>query len=127
MEGIKAFAHEHRYVETLYGRRREIPEMAQTNKLRLAAAERIAMNTPIQGTAADIIKLAMIKVSERLKNEAPGSSLILQIHDELIINARKDQVETVKKLLVSAMEEAVSLEVKLEVSLEEGFTWFELK
>ncbi|MBQ4234310.1 MAG: DNA polymerase I, partial [Firmicutes bacterium] len=112
---------------TLYGRKREVPEIGASQFMVRQLGERLAMNTPIQGTAADIIKLAMIKVYDRLAEECPGSDLILQVHDELIINARKDQADKVRKLLVSAMEEAADLKVKLEVSLEEGDNWYQLK
>ena len=89
--------------------------------------ERLAMNTPIQGTAADIIKLAMISVFNALPKVSPGSRLILQIHDELIIQAVKEDAEKVRQLLRENMEAAAKLAVKLEVSMEEGSNWYELK
>ncbi len=112
---------------TLYGRKREVPEIGASAFTVRQLGERLAMNTPIQGTAADIIKLAMIRVYDRLAEECPGSDLILQVHDELIINARKDQADKVRELLVREMENAAKLNVKLEVSLEEGDNWYQLK
>ncbi len=88
--------------------------------------ERLAMNTPIQGTAADIIKIAMIKVYDALEKECPNSKLILQIHDELIINARNDELEKVREILADCMISAAELAVKLDVSMDEGATWFDL-
>ena len=122
-----SFARENGYVKTMYGRKRPIPEINASVYMQRQLGERLAMNTPIQGTAADIIKLAMIKVYDALKKECPRSRLILQIHDELIIHAHKSEVEKVKKLLEENMRSAAKLSVELEVSSEEGSNWYELK
>ena len=89
--------------------------------------ERLAMNTPIQGSAADIIKIAMIKVYKAIKEKGLKSKLILQVHDELIINTYEDEKDTVKKLLTENMENAYKLAVKLKADLNEGSNWYELK
>lgn len=113
------------YVETILGRRREIIDINNSNFMLRSAAERIARNTPIQGSAADIIKLAMIKVFDALKANQLKSKLILQVHDELILNVPKDEVETVKGLLKSCMEEAYELIVPLKVDMNTGDSWYE--
>ena len=114
------------FSRTLFGRRRDVPEISASQFMVRQLGERLAMNTPIQGTAADIIKLAMIKVHDALERECPNSRLILQIHDELIIHARKDELEKVRHILKDNMRSAVDLAVKLEVSMDEGPTWFDL-
>lgn len=113
------------YVETMMGRRRYITDINSSNKIVQAAAKRIAMNTPIQGTAADIIKLAMIKVYERLKAEKLPARLILQVHDELIVEAEEGCAERVKELLKEEMENCVKLAVPLTADVEIGKTWFD--
>lgn len=115
------------YVTTLMNRRRDIHEITAGNYMVRQAGERLAMNTPIQGSAADIIKLAMIKVNEALYSQCEKSRLILQVHDELIIQAHKDELEKVKKLLEENMESAVSLSVVLSVDLNTGESWYDLK
>ena len=115
------------YVTTMYGRRRPIPEINASQYMVRQLGERLAMNTPIQGTAADIIKIAMIKVYDALAKECPKSRLILQIHDELIIHAHRSESEKVKKLLEENMKKAAKLKVSLDVSSEEGTNWYELK
>ena len=115
------------YVTTYFQRRRPVPELLASNKMVQAAGKRIAMNTPIQGTAADIIKLAMIKVFRALRDQGLGSRLILQVHDELIINTREEEKEQVEKLLTENMESAYELAVKLKADLNEGESWYELK
>ena len=120
-------AHKNGYVTTMYGRRRDVSDINASNKVRQALGERIAMNTPIQGTAADIIKLAMVRVYERLIKEKLDAKLILQVHDELIIECRKDLAEQAAKLLTEEMEAAASLKVKLEVDAQEGANWLEAK
>ncbi len=127
LDSCITFAKDEGYVKTLYGRKRPIPEINASAYMQRQLGERLAMNTPIQGTAADIIKLAMIKVYDALKKECPKSRLILQIHDELIIHAHKDEAEKVKKLLKENMQNAAKLAVELEVSSEEGSNWYELK
>lgn len=115
------------YVTTLLGRRRYIKEIRATQYMVKQIGERLAMNTPIQGTAADIIKLAMIKVYGTLKEQNLKSRLILQVHDELIINTYKDEKEAVEKLLVDNMESAYEMVVALKADLNEGDNWYKLK
>lgn len=115
------------YVETLFGRKRPIPEIQAAAFAVRQQGERLAMNTPIQGTAADIIKLAMIRVSEALRRECPQSRLILQVHDELIIEAHKSEAGRVKVLLEDCMKQAAELSVAMDVSLNEGDNWYMLK
>ncbi|MBR1599014.1 MAG: DNA polymerase I [Lachnospiraceae bacterium] len=112
---------------TMFGRIRQIPELSSSNFMQRSFGERVAMNSPIQGTAADIIKIAMIRVYDRLKKEGLNSQLILQIHDELLIEAREDEVERVKQILVEEMMQAADLKVPLSVSASVGDTWFEAK
>lgn len=115
------------YVTTMFGRKRPVPEINASSYMVRQQGERLAMNTPIQGTAADIIKIAMIRVFEALAKECPKSSMILQIHDELIIQAHKSEKAKVKELLVDCMTNAVKLKVQLDVSLNEGENWYYLK
>ncbi len=132
--GIKQFldnavseAKEKGYAVTLFGRRRPVPELASNNFMQRAFGERVAMNSPIQGTAADIIKIAMVHVADRLKRENLKSRLILQIHDELLIEAEPEEVEIVKRILPEEMEHAVTLSVPLTVDMNQGDNWYELK
>ncbi len=127
MDGCIAQAKAEGSIRTLYGRKRDIPEIKASQFMVRQLGERLAMNTPIQGTAADIIKLAMISVFNALPKVSPRSRLILQIHDELIIQAVKEDAEKVRQLLRENMEAAAKLAVKLEVSMEEGSNWYELK
>ena len=113
------------YVTTMWGRRRYIPELAASNKNVQALGKRMAMNTPVQGTAADIIKLAMIKVHKRLAEEKLDAKLILQVHDELIAEAREDCAERVAKIITEEMEHAAELRVPLTVDAKIGRTWYE--
>jgi DNA polymerase-1 len=115
------------YVTTMFGRKRPIPEINASAFAVRQLGERLAMNTPIQGSAADIIKLAMIKVHEALDRECPKSKLILQIHDELIIQAHRTELEKVKNLLENCMKGAAKLDVTMDVSLNEGKNWYLLK
>ena len=115
------------YAKTIYGRRRPVPELLSSNFMQRGFGERIAMNSPIQGTAADVIKLAMIKVARRLKNENLESKLVLQVHDELLIEASKTEIEQVKKILQEEMGQVVSLRVPLEIDVHEGKNWYEAK
>ncbi len=114
-------------IRTLYGRKRSVPEIHASQFMVRQLGERLAMNTPIQGTAADIIKIAMIRVYDALKAECPGAKLILQIHDELIIHADKRDEEKVSALLTRCMEDAAKLAVKLEVSRSSSDNWYDLK
>lgn len=115
------------YVTTLFGRRRYLPELSSSNGMLRAFGERVARNAPIQGTAADIIKLAMIKVFDTLKREVPSANLILQVHDELIVECDKKDAETVSGILKTEMENAVHLSVKLIADAHFGKTWLESK
>ncbi len=115
------------YVRTILNRRRFVPEAQSKNKVIKALGERLAMNTPIQGTAADIIKMAMVSVYRRLKAEELKSSLILQVHDELILNVYKDEIEVIKKLVVDEMKKVMELSVPLEADVNIGENWYEAK
>lgn len=127
MESTVAFGKQHGYVATLYGRRRPLPELASSNYNIRALGERIALNTPIQGTAADIIKVAMIRVWRRLKKEGLKARLVLQVHDELIVETPQDEAERVKALLQEEMAGAASLAVPLETDVHTGHNWLEAK
>ena len=115
------------YVATIMNRRRYLPELRATNRITQAFGERVAMNAPIQGSAADIIKIAMVNVYKRLKSEKLNSKLILQVHDELIVEAVPEEVRIVSELLVDEMENAMRLSVPLEVEENCGKTWFDTK
>jgi DNA polymerase-1 len=115
------------YVTTILKRRRYIPQLKSKNFNLRSFGERTAMNTPIQGSAADIIKIAMIKVFKELKQRGMKSKLILQVHDELIIDAHKDEIEEVKKLLKNTMEEAIKIDVPLKVDMNIGDNWYNTK
>ena len=115
------------FARTITGRKRYIPEINSSNYMTRQFGERLAMNSPIQGSAADIIKIAMIKVYNELKEKEYKSKMILQIHDELIIRTCREEQEKVEELLIRNMEEAVKLSVKLESDLNSGDSWFELK
>ena len=115
------------YVTTLYGRRRPVPELSSTNFMQRSFGERVAMNSPIQGTAADIIKIAMIRVHDRLLAEGLASRLILQVHDELLIETEGSEREAVAAILSAEMQQAAQLSVALEVDMHEGRDWYEAK
>lgn len=132
--GIKAFldyavahAKEMGYVVTLFGRRRPVPELSSSNFMQRSFGERVAMNAPIQGTAADIMKIAMIGVNQRLKEQKLKSRLVLQVHDELLIEAYKPELEMVETILREEMEQAASLNVPLEIDMHTGENWYEAK
>ena len=127
MDDIVEKAKEQGYVETLFNRRRYIPELKSKNFNIRQFGSRVAMNTPIQGTAADIMKIAMINVYKKLKEEKLESKLILQIHDELLIEAKEDEKERVKNILQSCMENAIKLDVPLKAEVSEAYNWYELK
>ena len=127
LDGNVAYAKEHGYVKTLYGRIRPIPELNSSNFVQRNFGERAAMNSSIQGTAADIIKIAMIRVSRRLAEEGLKSRLILQIHDELLIETRLEEKDQVARILTEEMMGAASLSVPLSVDVEEGETWYDAK
>lgn len=122
-----ARAHERGYVATMHGRRRYIPEIAASNKMTRAFGERVAMNSPIQGTAADIIKLAMIGTARALEESGLDAKLILQVHDELIVECRREDAPAVEAILRREMESAVSLPVPLTVDVKTGASWYECK
>ena len=115
------------YVTTMFGRRRPVPELSSSNFMQRSFGERVAMNSPIQGTAADIIKIAMIRVWRRLKSDGLKSKLILQVHDELLIETLKEEADQVRKILEEEMSSAADLLVNLEVDLHEGSDWYEAK
>jgi DNA polymerase-1 len=115
------------YAVTFFGRRRYLPELASSNHMLRAFGERVARNMPIQGTAADIIKIAMVRVHDRLEKELPEVKLIMQVHDELILEAREDCADEAAELLVREMEAAVTLPVPLTADCGMGKTWFEAK
>lgn len=115
------------YTVTMFGRRRPIPELASSNFMTRSFGERAAMNAPVQGTAADIIKIAMVRVNRRLKEEHLQSKLVLQIHDELIIETKKEELEIVQKILVEEMMHAADLAVPLLVDANVGDSWFDAK
>ncbi len=120
-------AREKGYSQTIFGRRRYIPEINSKNRVVAQSGERMAQNMPIQGAAADIIKKAMIDVSEALEKEKLDAHLILQVHDELIIDSSKEDSKRVEKLLVEKMENAVKLDVPLSVEAKTGYSWYEAK
>ena len=122
-----ASAKETGYARTIFGRKRPIPELKETNFARRSFGERVAMNAPIQGSAADIMKLAMIRVEKRLRKENLSSRMILQIHDEILIEAKKSEAKLVEKILIEEMERAAELKVKLEVDCHTGENWYEAK
>lgn len=127
LDGMVEDAKENGYVTTMFGRRRPIPELSSSNFMQRSFGERVAMNSPIQGTAADIIKIAMIKVYRKLKEEGLKSKLILQVHDELLIETEESEVAAVREILENQMKEAAELAVSLEVDLHIGKNWYDAK
>ncbi len=127
MERVIADAKRDGFVSTLFGRRRYLPELSASNGMLRAFGERVARNAPIQGTAADIIKIAMIRVHERLKSEIPEAKLILQVHDELIVESPESQAAQVCRILEEEMENSAKLKVKLSVDAHSGKNWLEAK
>ena len=127
LESIQEEAKEKGYVLTVLNRRRFIPEIKSSNKIVKALGERLAMNAPIQGSAADIIKLAMVKVYNRIKKENLKSQMILQVHDELILNVKENELETIKTLVKEEMENVLKMSVALEVDTNIGNTWYDAK
>lgn len=123
LESAKIFASENGYVETITGRRRYIPEINNKNKIVKSAAERIAINTPIQGSASDIVKLAMIELDKIITKKNIKAKLLLQVHDEIILTCDKDDVEILKEVTKSTMENIMKLKVPLRVSIEAGKSW----
>lgn len=127
LDGLKEKAEETGYAETLFGRRRNLPDIKSTNRQVKAMAERVAINSPIQGTAADIIKLAMINIQRILGERKLQSKMILQVHDELIFDVVPEELEEMKVLVQEQMEGAVSLSVSLKVEMGTGENWYDLK
>ncbi|MDU5020868.1 MAG: DNA polymerase, partial [Clostridiales bacterium] len=115
------------YVKTILNRRRYIPEINSGNVILKNLGKRLAMNAPIQGSAADIIKIAMVNVYKKLEEKNLKSKLILQVHDELIIETCEDEIEIVSKIVKDEMEHAVSMDVNLDVDLNVGKSWYETK
>ena len=115
------------YITTMFGRRRPVPEITSSNFMQRSFGERVAMNSPIQGTAADIIKIAMIRVWRGLRAAGLKSRLILQVHDELVIETYKEEEEQVRRILTENMVSAAELAVTLEVDLHTGENWYEAK
>lgn len=120
-------AKEKGYAVTMFGRRRPVPELSSGNFMQRSFGERVAMNSPIQGTAADIIKIAMIRVWRRLKEKQLSSRLILQVHDELLIETKTEEADEVKRILEEEMKGAAKLAVSLEIDLHTGNNWYEAK
>ena len=127
MEDTVAFGKEHGYVSTLWGRRRYLPELSSSNHNLRSFGERVAMNTPIQGSAADIIKIAMVRVYRRLEREGMRSRLILQVHDELIVESPDSEAERARAIVTEEMERAASLSVPLVADANVGETWYQAK
>ena len=123
----KLVAKEKGYVETIYKRKRFLPDINSHNAIVRGYAERNAINAPIQGSAADIIKVAMVRIFNRFETEGLKSKMILQVHDELLIETAKDEKETVMKILSEEMHHAASLKVELEIDMHGGKNWFEAK
>ena len=127
LDNLVAQGKERGYVETIFGRRRPIPELSSSNFMQRSFGERAAMNSPLQGTAADIMKIAMIRVFNRLEEEKLSSRLILQVHDELLIEAPENEAEQVRRILEDEMKGAADLKVTLEVDIHQGSDWYEAK
>jgi DNA polymerase-1 len=127
VDSLVAGAKKDGYVTTMFGRRRPVPELSSGNFVQRSFGERVAMNAPIQGTAADIMKIAMIRVLRRLKAEGLKSRMILQVHDELLIETAADEQDRVSSLLVEEMEKAAELSVKLKAQMSVGNNWYEAK
>ena len=127
MDSVIKEAYEKKYVLTMFNRKRNIEELSNTNYMIRQQGERMALNTPIQGTSADIIKKAMIEVHQILKDRNMKSKLILQVHDELVLDVDKEEVEDVKKILKEVMENTIELKVPLKVDIESGDNWYQAK
>jgi DNA polymerase-1 len=125
LEDVVEEAKKNGYTTTVHGRRRYIPELSAQNAIMRNFGKRVAMNAPIQGSAADIMKIAMIKTYERLKRENLDARIVMQVHDELIVEARDDQVEAVKKIIREEMESSAKLSIPLTVDVSTGKNWLE--
>ena len=124
---MKETAKEHGYVETLLGRRRYIPEMRSRNPGVRGFGERLATNSPIQGTAADLLKIAMIRLHDRLGAGATGARMLLQVHDELLLEVPVASVEETRRIVREEMEGAIQLDVPLKVDMGVGASWYDSK
>ena len=127
LDGCVEKAKKDGYSVTMFGRRRPLPEISSSNFMQRSFGERIAMNAPIQGTAADIIKIAMIRVHDRLAEEGLQSKLILQVHDELLIETHKEELTQVEQILTEEMQGAAQMSVTLEIDMHTGNNWYEAK
>ena len=127
MDSITEKATEQGYVETLFHRRRYIPELKSNNYMVRQFGSRAAMNTPIQGTAADIMKIAMIKVYQEIQKRGLQSKSVLQVHDEMMIEAAEDEKEEIKEILKQSMESAIDLQVPLIADIAEAKNWYDCK
>jgi DNA polymerase-1 len=127
LDGMIAFAREHGYVQTIFGRRRYIPELRDRSFNVRAFGERTATNSPIQGSAADLIKIAMIRIQRSLEREGLEAKMLLQVHDELVFEVPPDELDAVRALVKHAMEDAATLSVPLLVDLGVGANWLETK
>jgi DNA polymerase-1 len=123
LESVKERTRNVMYAETLLGRRRYLPDIQSTNHNSRAAAERMAINMPIQGTAADIMKIAMINVRARMVNDQMRSSMILQVHDELVFEVPDDEMDLMTQLVMDEMPAAMDLDVTLKVDVKSGYSW----
>ena len=124
MDNVKKEAYENGYVKTLFNRKRIIPELQSKNYAVRASGERMALNTPIQGTSADIIKKAMIEVFDAFKKENLKSKMILQVHDELVFDCKKDELDKVIRIVTDIMENTYKLDVPLKVDVNYGDNWY---
>ena len=127
MDNIVKEAYHNGYVKTLFGRKRVIDELANKNYLIRQSGERMAMNTPIQGTAADILKMAMIKLYQKMNEMNLNSKILVQVHDELVFDVPNNEVEIMAKLVRDVMENIYQMSVPLKVDIEYGKTWYEAK
>ena len=127
MDGLVKYAYEHGYVETYFSRRRYIPELKDRNFNRRKFGERVAINSPIQGTAADLMKLAMVNFQEELNNSDLDARILLQVHDEILVEVKESDLEACKDLLKNTMESVATLEIPLDVDLGVGKNWYESK
>ena len=127
LDGLKELAEQTGYAETMFGRKRLLPDIKSTNRQVKAMAERVAINSPIQGTAADIIKLAMIHIQDLIREKKMSSRMVLQVHDELIFDVVPEELEELKQMVIEEMEGAVKLTVPLKVNVGTGQNWYDLK
>ena len=127
MEGVKVKTRETQYAETVLGRRRYMADINSTNFNVRSGAERMAINMPVQGTAAEIMKLAMIKVQDRLERENFQSKMLLQVHDELVFETPKEELDALKEMVFDEMPNALALDVTLKVDGKWGYTWGDME